>query len=65
MRTSNKLTREALDLNTKVLKGTVAAVVVADIGFDANSRTLNLAFVNHGKLITNTTADYEIVQLSL
>jgi hypothetical protein len=65
MKTANELTGGALDLNKKLVKGTFAAVIIPDIGFDANDSTVNVVLANHGKAITNTWARYEIVQESL
>jgi len=61
----NRMTQESLELTRKLVKGTYSAIVTADIGFDGNDSTVNVAFVNHGKAITNTVANYEIVQESL
>ena len=65
MQTANKLTGDALELNKKLIRGTYAAVIIPDIGFDGNDSTVNVVFANHGKAITNTWAHYEIVQESL
>ncbi len=65
MRKTNKLTGDALELNRKLIKGSYAAVIVADIGFDGKSASVNVVFVNRGKMITTTTANYEITQESL
>ncbi len=65
---ANRDTESALKLNKDMIKATYASVVVPDIGFAMDISgfgTANVGFVNHGKAITNITAQYDVTQESL